>query len=271
MRIDLSIGLIGAHAADIVATAREAEALGFHGIAVADELSDVSGEGQWSHEPMVLLSAIAMVTERVALGTLVLNIANRDPGTFAVQSATLQQLSDGRLWLGLGAGTGPDSPYSDDQRAFRRPPANAATRRKRLAEHIDEVRRIWADEAGDGFLTPDPLPPLIVGTFGPKTAQLAGRHADGIAAPITPFGDNPTQIEELATIAREAHAAAGRSGELEIVAHHGIDEPIDHPKWRAGSDVYDRLAEVGASRLILDAPASPELLREAARKLPLGS
>lgn len=269
MRIDLSIDLMGAHAADIVATAREAEALGFHGIAVADELSDVSGRGQWSHEPMALLSAIAVLTERVALGTLVLNIANRDPGTFAVEAATLQQLSGGRLWLGLGAGTGPEAPYSADQRAFRRIPPSAAVRRKRLVEHIDEVRRIWADEAGDGFLTPDPLPPLIIGTFGPKTAQLAGRHADGIAVPVTPFGDNPTQIEELATIAREARTAAGRSGDIEVVAHHGMDEPIDLPKWRAGSAVYDRLAEVGASRLILNAPASPELLREAARKLPL--
>src|SRR5438094_10138770 len=71
-------------------------------------------------ECWTILTALAAVTQRVAIGPLVLNVANRQPGVLAVMAATLQQVSHGRLVLGLGAGGGADTPYSAEQLAFGR-------------------------------------------------------------------------------------------------------------------------------------------------------
>lgn len=268
MQIDVSIVPIGACAADIVATAREAERLGFDGVTIFDELCDVTGGGTWSHEPWTLLSGIATTTDRISLGTLVLNVANRDPGTFAVAAATLQDLSGGRLWIGLGAGTGVASPFSADQRALGRRPVGAVERRENLRRHIAAIRAVWSDEEA-GFLTPRPKPPLIVGAFGLQTAIVAGEVADGIAAPISSFGAHGASLEALVATARAAFAASGRSGIFHVVAHHGMGDPIEDPQWRSGSALYERLEELGADRLVLETPARPGRLSAAARALPL--
>jgi alkanesulfonate monooxygenase SsuD/methylene tetrahydromethanopterin reductase-like flavin-dependent oxidoreductase (luciferase family) len=167
LRIGYSIEPVGATAAEILDTARAAEDLGFDGVALFDELTDVTGRGLWSHEPWTLPSAIAVVTTRVTIGPLVLNQANRDPGTLAVAAATLRDLSGGRLWPGIGAGTGADSPFAADQHVLGRTSAGAATRRARLIAYLDAVRSVWSSP--DAAVRESTVRPrLIVGAFGAR-------------------------------------------------------------------------------------------------------
>lgn len=267
MLIDLNISAMGASVRDILATAQLAEELGFAGVTVPDELLDVTTPGAHSHEAWTLLSAIAARTSRVALGALVLNVANRDAGTTAVAAATLQELSGDRLWLGLGAGAAASSPFAADQHALGRPPPGAAQRRSSLVEHLGELRRVW----GGGIPGPAPLtvpPPLVVGAFGPLTAALAGRFADGIAAPVRPFGPTGQPFEALVARARGAHIEAERPGSLLVVAHYGWGDGPDAPQWRPGSRLYDDLLRLGTDRVVISTPADPCLLRRVADHLP---
>jgi alkanesulfonate monooxygenase SsuD/methylene tetrahydromethanopterin reductase-like flavin-dependent oxidoreductase (luciferase family) len=266
--INICLRVEGARASDVVQAAVACEDAGFAGISISDELCDVAGNGTWSHEPWTLMSAIATQTSRVEIASMVLNVANRDASTTAVAAATLQDLSSGRLLLGLGAGTDRNSIYARDQMAFGRVPGRAPERRAALAGHIAALHNVW-DNTSDGFLRPDPVPPVIVGAFGPKTAALAGTHADGIACPIDGFGDHALPIEELVRIARSAFDSAGRTGTFHVIAHTGPDDTAEDPVWRRGSSVYDRLALVGAERLVLFLPSDRSAIEAAAKTLPI--
>ena len=115
----------------------------------------------------------------IAIGSLVLNVANRDAGTLAVMAATLQEVSDGRLLLGLGA-RWRDTPYASEQEALGRTVAGAPFAAA-VEGAVGRLRGVWSGSVGgvDGFLRPDPAPPVIIGGFGPKMAEIAGRLGDG--------------------------------------------------------------------------------------------
>src|SRR5881392_1540651 len=120
MHVDLLFDPFGARWDDVRAGAVVAEQAGFDGVWLYDHLA-----GSVHDEPDVLecwtvLSAIAAVVPRIAIGSLVLNVANRSPGTLAVMAATLQEVSGGRLLLGIGAGGGRDLPYAHEQYALGR-------------------------------------------------------------------------------------------------------------------------------------------------------
>lgn len=63
------------------------------------------------------------------------------------------------------------------------------------------------------------------------------------------------------------HSGAGK---FNIITHAALDERLDHPRWQAGSDVYERLHNARVDRLVLNASAHAECLRVAAGALPLG-
>ena len=90
----------------------------------------------------------------VAVGPLVLNVANREPGMVAVMAATLQEASGGRLLLGIGAGGGPGTPYPEEQCALGRSVAGDAARGGRSRAPIETFRDVWTGR--DGFLRPIP-------------------------------------------------------------------------------------------------------------------
>ena len=94
--------------AEILAEARQAEAEGWHGVWLADHYmpntpDDVPADGP-VHEVWALLPAVAAVTERVRIGTLVSPTSIHHPALLANRAATLDHLSGGRMVLGLGAG-----------------------------------------------------------------------------------------------------------------------------------------------------------------------
>jgi len=206
MHIDLLLDPFGSSFDDVREAAIIAEGEGFDGVWLYDHLAgSVHGERRVL-ECWTTLTAIAASVPRIAVGPMVLNVANRDPGTLAVMAATLQELSGARLLLGLGAGGGVDTPYASEQLALGRAVRGDAARRRAVEETVGTLRAVWTgsvDGAG-GFLRPDPLPPVIVGGFGPKMAELAGRVADGVNLP------GGARLAALLAVARTARVESGR-------------------------------------------------------------
>ena len=143
------------------------------------------------------LSAIATTTERINVGVLVANVANRHPAQLACAVNSLQSLAPGRVLLGVGAGSAASSEWSIESRAIGRLIAPAPTRRAVLAETIDALRAIWSGEAYAGehlqaaaaMAVTDgaPAPPIIVGAANRHTIRIGCEHADGVN--LLPAGD----------------------------------------------------------------------------------
>jgi len=140
------------------------------------------------------LSSIAHGTDDVGLGSSLMNVFARSPALIGQTAATLQEVSDGRLRVGLGP-SGPRVIEGWHGQSFERP-------LRRTRETIDIVKRVLSGEPveydGDifelsGFRLrcepPEPAPPIDAGGLGPKAVELAGRFADGWHAILfTPEG-----------------------------------------------------------------------------------
>jgi len=233
VRVDLLFDPFGGRWEDLRDAAVLAEESGFDGVWLYDHLAGSAHRAPHVLECWTVLSALAAVVPQLAIGPLVLNVANRDPGTLAVMAATLQEVSGGRLLLGVGAGGGAGTPYAAEQLALGRSLGSDTVRRAAVAATIGTLRDVWTGTAGGagGFLRPVPPPPVIVGGFGPKMAELAGRLGDGINAPPGPA------LPRLLDIARTAHAAAGGDPDTFVVT-------------TSGSPTDERLAGLGVHRVI---------------------
>ena len=105
MKIDVLLIPVGARYVDMRAAARAAEDAGYDGVWTWDHLRDPDERAEAGvPEAWTTLTALAEATRRITLGPLVLNTGLRHPGVLANMAATLQQVSGGRLLLGLGAG-----------------------------------------------------------------------------------------------------------------------------------------------------------------------
>jgi len=204
MKIDLLFDPFGATWNEVQAGAIAAESEGFDGVWVYDHLAGSVHRQSRVLESWTTLTALATTVPRIAIGPMVLNVANRDAGTLGVMAATLQEISGGRLLLGLGAGGGRDTPYAAEQEAFGRPVPGDATRRAAVEAAVATLRSVWSGTVRGvgGFLQPVPAPPIIVGGFGPKMAELAGRAADGVNLPGGPG------VERLLDVARTARVGS---------------------------------------------------------------
>jgi alkanesulfonate monooxygenase SsuD/methylene tetrahydromethanopterin reductase-like flavin-dependent oxidoreductase (luciferase family) len=249
MKIDLLLDPFGATWSDVQGAARAAEGEGFDGVWLYDHLAgSVHGEDRVL-EAWTTLTAIAATVPRIAIGPMVLNVANRPAGTLGVMAATLQEVSGGRLLLGLGAGGGRDTPYAAEQRAFDRPVPGDAVRRKAVEAAVVTLRSVWSGNVGGvgGFLRPEPRPPIIIGGFGPKMAELAGRVADGVNLP------GGAGMPRLLETAREAVTAAGRDPSAFIVTVSSDLRP----------QTLERLEGLGVDRAVVfvSAPSADRVQR----------
>ena len=243
IKTDLLLMPMSARWSEMRAGALAAEASGFDGLWTWDHLRDPDGDddGPGVPEAWTVLTALAEVTSRVALGPLVLNVANRAPGVLANMAATLQAVSGGRLLLGLGAGGNRRTPYASEQAAIGQDVAPDAVRAQRVVDAIALMRRLWTGQSG--FLRPDPPPPIIVGGFGPRMAAIAGGHADGFNTQAF----HP-RLRDLVERARQARAASDRAASPFIAT---VFAGLDKGWLRPDSPARQRLAEAGVERLIL--------------------
>jgi alkanesulfonate monooxygenase SsuD/methylene tetrahydromethanopterin reductase-like flavin-dependent oxidoreductase (luciferase family) len=250
MQVDLLVDPFGARWPEVRDTARAAVEAGFSGIWTWDHLDGhVFGEAHVL-ECWTLLTAIAVTVPDVMIGPLVLNVANRHPGVLAVMAATLQAVSGGRLLLGLGAGGGPDTPYLREQEAIGRTVPPDPVRRTQVETCVAQIHDLWRRP---GFLEPRPAAPVVIGAFGPKMAELAGRVGDG----INTRASHP-QLPELVALARAAHERAGRDpARFLVTTFAGFDE-----RWlTVDSPIRRRVDPLGVDRLILLVRPADDLAR----------
>jgi alkanesulfonate monooxygenase SsuD/methylene tetrahydromethanopterin reductase-like flavin-dependent oxidoreductase (luciferase family) len=229
VQVDVLFDPFGVSWSEVADAAGLAEAEGFDGVWLYDHLAGAVHGRDRVLESWTVLTAVAATVPRVAVGPMVLNVANRDPATLAVMAATLQEVSGGRLLLGLGAGGGRGTPYAAEQLALGRTVTGDRERRRAVESAVGTLRAVWAGSVGGvgGFLRPTPPPPVVLGCFGPKMAELAGRVADGVNVPTGPG------LERLVDTARAARAAAGGDpASLLVTVSSSIDPPA---VWRLDS------------------------------------
>jgi probable F420-dependent oxidoreductase len=210
------------------------------------------------HEPVVLLSMIAAVTERIELVTSIVIAPQRQTVLLAKQAAQLDLFSGGRLRLGLGVGR--------NWIEYEALNEDFGTRGKRLEEQVEVMRRLWADElvTFEGRwhhldrvgLNPRPARPSIpiwmgsyVGSISERVLERVGRMADGWM-PQYPPDDLAPALDRV----REHAVAAGRDPATLGVECVIRASPGDSPdRW---VDLAGRYAELGATHLkVWPAPA----------------
>jgi alkanesulfonate monooxygenase SsuD/methylene tetrahydromethanopterin reductase-like flavin-dependent oxidoreductase (luciferase family) len=195
MKLCLSIEIQeGMSYADTLAMTREAETLGFDSALLAEHYYPSGPFEQYasvrdSADAWIYLAGLARETSRIRLGTLVSPVTFRHPVVLAKMAATLDQLSDGRVELGIGAGW-----LEAEHQAFGFAYPEGARRVDLVEEQLEVITGLWSQDpfshAGAAYtlheahFTPKPVqqprPTIIVGgrTTSRRLARLAGRYAD---------------------------------------------------------------------------------------------
>jgi probable F420-dependent oxidoreductase len=198
--------------------ARVAEETGFDSLWVGDHLlyrdADGSVRGPW--EAWSVLAGLAAVTERIELGPLVASASFHNPAMLAKKAAAVDEISGGRLILGLGAGWNEVEYHAFgfpfDHRVDRFEEAFAIIRTLLREGSVDFAGRYH--EARDCVLLPPPVrpkgPPIMLGTTGPRMLRLAAAHADAWNAWFSWFGNRPEGIGDLRRQVDQACVAVGR-------------------------------------------------------------
>jgi probable F420-dependent oxidoreductase len=175
--------------ADLLEEVRAADGAGWHGVWLADHYMPDTGDATPKrgdvYECWALLPAIAAVTERVRLGTLVSPTSVHHPALLAKRAATLDQLSGGRFVLGLGAGW-----QLNEHHAYGIELEPPGKRVSRFEESIQIVKALLSQETTtfhgefyditDAPCDPKPVQsplPLLVGTSGPRMLRITARNA----------------------------------------------------------------------------------------------
>ena len=157
----------------VVDYVRRIEKSGFPGIWVTDSL----GRGRPTLDPLVVLGMLSAATQRVELGTAVLQVSLRNPIELAHRVQSVQALSGGRLRLGVGSG----STRAD----FDLLGADYDQRFRTLMSSLDTMRRAWRGEAvNGGALSPWPGceggPPVLLGAWrSPRWIAYAAKQCQG--------------------------------------------------------------------------------------------
>ena len=206
--------------------AKRLEALGYGTLAMPDHMIG----GAWAAMPALAVAATA--TQKLRVGTLVIDNDFRNPTVFARECATLDVLTNGRFELGIGAGW-LDRDYQSTGIPFER----GRVRVRRLAEAVTLLKRLFSEEqvtfAGEYYKVEKaecrpkpvqrPYPPFLIAGGGPDILALAGREANivAIVAPgITGSGKLPPEKLTLDTMREQVgvvrDAAGARFGEIEL-------------------------------------------------------
>jgi probable F420-dependent oxidoreductase len=197
---------------EYVEMARAAEASGYDSIWLGDHLL-YDDPPRGPHEMWTLLAGLAAVTERVRLGPLVACTAFHPPAVLAKMAATVDEISRGRLILGLGAGWNRrefaafDLPY--DRRVARFEEAFAIIRELLAGETVLRQGRFHSADRPVLLPAPPRRIPLMIGSNGPRMLAATLPHVD---AWNTWFADTRNTPEGFAQINARVSEAAERAG-----------------------------------------------------------
>ena len=248
--MDVGIGLPnavrGVDRAGIVEWARRAEDAGFASLGTIDRIVYPN------FESLIALAAAAAVTDRIRLATDVLLAPLRsNTALLAKQAATLDQLSEGRLVLGLGVG-GREDDYEVSG-------LDVASRGQIFDRQLEELRRLWKGEGGVG---PPPArgdrPALLIGGSIDKAFRRAARYGDG----WTMGGGTPEMFGEAARKLRAAWEAEGREGEPRTMAlfYFALGDGAEEAARRSLGDYYAILGPY-ADQIVASAAKDQETVR----------
>ncbi|MFN3005743.1 LLM class F420-dependent oxidoreductase [Mycolicibacterium wolinskyi] len=210
----------GATYSDQLAVAKAAEALGYSAFFRSDHYLAMSGDGlPGPTDSWVTLAGIARETSTVRLGTMVTSATFRYPGPLAIAVAQVDEMSGGRVELGLGAGW-----FEEEHQAYAIPFPPLGERFDRLTEQLRILTGLWNTPVGETFdfsgthytvvnspalpkPSQTPLPIIIGGQGAKRTPALAAEFAAEFNVPFVPLDALKTQFERVAA----AVAGAGRS------------------------------------------------------------
>lgn len=275
----------GATYADQLAVARAAEDLGYEAFFRSDhylKMGDVSGL-PGPTDAWLTLAGLARETSSIRLGTLLTSVTFRHPGPLAISMAQVDQMSGGRLDVGLGAGW-----YDDEHTAYGIPFPPLGERFDLLEDTLGALEQLWSTPEGetvnvrgkridlvDSPGLPKPVqqhPPVIVGGHGKRrTPALAARFADEFNVPFADVDAVAAQYRRVDEACAERGRAPGeiiRSAALVLCCGRddaqlarraeAIGRDVDELRANgaAGSpaevvDKIGRYAAVGARRIYL--------------------
>jgi F420-dependent oxidoreductase-like protein len=260
----------GASYDTLLAVAQRAEALGFGAFFRSDHYLKM-GDGSGLPGPTdawITLAGIARETSTIRLGTLVSPVTFRSPGVLAISVAQVDQMSGGRVELGLGAGW-----YADEHSAYALDFPNTGRRFDMLTDQLAIVEGLWNTPVGETFSyagsahsvvdspgLPKPVQqpvPIVMGGGGKtKTPALAARHAAEFNTPFVPIEFFAKQCDRV----RAACAAIGRTRPMvysaALVACVGRDEAeVQRRAAAIGRDAAE-LRENGAAGTVDEVAAT---------------
>jgi F420-dependent oxidoreductase-like protein len=231
------------------AAAQEFEALGYDSVWLNDHLYGIPGPQIPILEAWTTLSAVGAITARVKLGTLVSPVGFRNPALLAKMAATLDQITGGRVIVGLGAGWF-EMEFSGY--GFNFPPLR--TRLQQLDEAATLMKRMWTEDqpsfSGTHFRTAgvfceprpaqQPYPRILIGGGGEHVLlRIVAKHADiwnNLAV-------NQGQLAQKTAVLREHCAALGRDPDAIQISQQtmvviGKDDAEAHAKVEKARAIY---------------------------------
>ncbi|HME71498.1 MAG TPA: TIGR03619 family F420-dependent LLM class oxidoreductase [Myxococcota bacterium] len=245
MKLGLYLRNMGPQSATdtIVACARAAEEAGIDDLWVADHIAippdDAEGSGGRYLDPLATLAFLAGMTRRIGLGTGVLVLPYRPPLATAKWIATIQELSGGRLLLGVGAGW--------MEAEFRAVGVPRDQRSKITDQTLAFLHRCFAQDEGEingqRFLfRPRPArPPIFIGGAAPHGLRRSTKYGDG----WMPMGGDPVALRPFVDQLRQQMTTAGKPNpEVVVITSLALEDGAK------ASDQIQRLAEIGATRVV---------------------
>jgi F420-dependent oxidoreductase-like protein len=270
----------GASYDDLLRVAKATEDFGFDAFFRSDHYLTIGGDGGVGPtDAWITLAGLARETSRIRLGTLVTPVTFRLPGPLAISVAQVDQMSGGRVELGLGTGW-----FDAEHVAYGIPFPPVGERFERLEEQLQIVRGCWAADgpftfAGKHYQLADcpalpkpaqrPGPPVIMGGFGAKrTPRLAATYADEYNVPFASLEDTVAAFDRVRAASVEtgrtvvlsaAQTIAVGKDDAEVTRRaEAIGQSADHLRKHAlggtVGEVVDKLgryAEAGAARAYL--------------------
>ncbi len=255
MKIGLNLASIGVPAGWWLAAAELAERAGYSGVWCWDHFISRGRHSDPVLECWTTLSATAAVTRRIQVGSFVTNVMNRHPSVLARMAATVQDLSGGRLELGIGIG---GHPREHEALGIDFPPA--AERVARLDEAVQLLRLLWTGgpvsfegryyrlHEAWAHPVPRPSPRIVIGGETAGGARLAARLGDAWAT-------NEAGLQRDRRAFEEALAGAGRTrGEVAVIVAVDLAREVPAGRQAILADLAGEAArwrERGAHELIL--------------------
>ncbi|MFT4038477.1 MAG: LLM class F420-dependent oxidoreductase [Thermomicrobiales bacterium] len=235
---------------EFAALARDADAGGIDTLWVMDHFLQIPMVGEID-EPMLegysTLAFAAGVTERIRLGTLVTGATYRRPGLLVKTVTTLDVLSGGRAWFGVGAGW-----FEREHLALGVPFPSTSERFERLEETLQIANQMWSDNDGpfqgkhfqlaETLCQPQPVghahPPILIGGGGEKkTLRLVAKYADACNLFAMPTDEGMTELRHKLDVLREHCEREGRD-------YAAIEKTVMGPM--PGDDAHQMVIPVAA-------------------------